>query len=77
MYPWDDDRRRFAAIDEQNRVNEEIAERDRRNIRPGSGFGYLVFMLVVIFFKPIAEYFIDLYTSIASFTRSLGTLIGF
>ncbi len=76
MYPWDHDRRRFAANDEQNRINEEITESDRRNVKSGSGFGYLAFIMLVTFLKPIAEYFIDLYNALAGYVHSIGTMIG-
>ena len=77
MHPWDDDRRRFAAMDAQNRLNEEMAERDRAESEKGGGFGYLLFIVAVIFFKPFAEDCIDLYNTLAGCVRSLGNLFGF
>lgn len=46
------------------------------NPAKSSGVGLLVFMPVVIFFKPIAEYFIDLYNTLAGYVHSLGALFG-
>ena len=76
-HPWQDDRRRFAAMDAQNRLNEEMAENDRAESKKGGGFGYLVFMVAFIFFKPFAEYCIDLYNTLAGYAHSLAALLGF
>lgn len=77
MHPWDDPRRYQAAIHEQVRINDEMAERDRAELKKaGSGFGFAVFMVIVIFFKPLAEYCIELYDTIAGYVSSLGTLVG-
>ena len=76
-HPWQDDRRRFAAMDAQNRLNEEMAESDRAEAKKGSGFGYLVFMAAVIFFKPFADYCIDLYNTLAGYAQSIGGMFGF
>ncbi|WP_312420687.1 hypothetical protein [Shinella sp.] len=75
-HPWQDDRRRFAAMDAQNRLNEEMAENDRVEAKKGGGFGYLVFMVAVIFFKPFAEYCIDLYNMLAGYAHSLASVFG-
>ncbi|CAK7261646.1 MULTISPECIES: hypothetical protein [unclassified Shinella] len=74
--PWQDDRRRSAAMDAQHRHNEEMAESDRTETKKGGGFGYLVFMVTVIFFKPFAEYCIDLYNTLAGYAHSLAALFG-
>jgi hypothetical protein len=76
-HPWQDDRRRFAAMDAQNQLNEEMAEQARAESKKGGGFGYLAFILVVIFFKPFAEYCIDLYNTLAGYVHSLGNVFGF
>ncbi|KQY48533.1 hypothetical protein [Rhizobium sp. Root483D2] len=76
MHPWQDDRRRFAAIDEQNRLNEELAEADR-SAKPRGGLGYLLFLGAVIFFKPFAEYCIELYGFVTSYLHGLPGMFGF
>jgi hypothetical protein len=77
MYPSDDARRQQAAFQEQARISEEVAERDRAELRKrGGGLGFIIFMAIVIFFKPIAEYFIDLYNTLAGYAHSLGALFG-
>ena len=76
-HPWQDDRRRFAAMDEQNRLNEEMAESDRAESKKGGGFGFLVFIVAVIFFKPFAEYCIAYYDTLAGYAHSVGALFGF
>lgn len=77
MHPWQDDRRRFAAIDEQNRINEEMAEADRSDAGRRGGLGYLLFIGAVIFFKPAAEYCIELYNTIASYLSGIAGVLGF
>ena len=77
MHPWDDPRRYQAAIHQQDQINEEAADRARAESKKGGGFGYLVFMVAVIFFKPFAEFCIDLYNTLAGYTRSLGAMFGF
>lgn len=77
MHPWQDDRRRFAAIDEQNRLNEELVEADRSGAKPRGGPGYLLFLGAVIFFKPFAEYCIELYGSASSYLHGLSAMLGF
>ncbi|MCW5712101.1 hypothetical protein [Shinella sp.] len=77
MYPSDDARRQQAAFQEQARISEEVAERDRAELRKsGGGLGFIIFMAIVIFFKPIAVYFIDLYNTLAGYAYSLGALFG-
>lgn len=75
--PSPDDRRRFAAMDAQNQVNQEMAEQARVDSEKGGGFGCLMSMLTVIFFKPFAEYCIDLYDTLAGYAHSLAALLGF
>jgi hypothetical protein len=77
MHPWQDDRRRFAAIDEQNRLNEELAEADPSAAKPRGGLGHLLFLGAVIFFKPFAEYYIELYGVITSYLHGLPGMFGF
>lgn len=74
MYHWDYERRRFAAMDAQNRLNAEAAEEARRSYQLGDNRRLLLFMLAVIFFKPFAEYCIDLYNTFAGYAQSLGAL---
>lgn len=75
--PWQDDRRRFAAMDAQNRLNEEMAESDRAKAKKGGGFGYLLFIGAVIFFKPFVEYCIDLHNTLAGYAHNLAAALGF
>ena len=77
MHPWNDPRRYQAALHQQAQINEEAAEHARAESRKGGGFGFLVFMAVVIFFKPIAEYFIELYDTLAGYAHSIGVMFGF
>lgn len=76
-HPWQDDGRHFAAMDAQNRLNEEMAESDRAEAKKGGGFGYLLFIGAVIFFKPFVEYCIDLYNTLAGYAHNLATAFGF
>lgn len=76
MYPWDEGRRRAAAADMQDRMNREIAEKAKLISGPGDNRRFLVFVLAIIFFKPFAEYCIDLYNTLAGYAQSLGALFG-
>ncbi|WLR95372.1 hypothetical protein [Shinella zoogloeoides] len=76
MHPWDDPRRYHAALHQQAQINKEAAERDRLAAKKGGGFGCLVFLLVVLFFKPLAEYCVDLYKTLAGYAHSLAALLG-
>ena len=76
QHPWNDPRRYQAALHLQAQANDEAAEQARTESGKSSGVGLLVFMPVVIFFKPIAEYFIDLYNTLAGYVHSLGALFG-
>lgn len=77
MHPWNDPSRYQAALHQQAQINEEAAEHARAESKKGGGFGYLVFMVAVISFKPLAEYCIDLYNTLAGYVHSLGALLGF
>lgn len=77
MHPWNDPSRYQAALHQQAQINEEAAEHARAESKKGGGFGYLLFILAVIFFKPFAEYCIDLYNMLAGYAQSLGALFGF
>lgn len=77
MNHWGDDRRYQAALHQQAQINEEAAAHGRAVAKKGGGFGFLMFVLAVIFFKPIAEYFIELYNTLAGYAQSLGALFGF
>ena len=77
QHPWNDPRRYQAALHQQAQVHEEAAEHARAESRKGGGFGFLVFMAVVIFFKPIAEYFIEFYDTLAGYAHSIGVMFGF
>nr|WP_314092307.1 hypothetical protein [uncultured Shinella sp.] len=77
MHSWDDARRQQGAFQEQARASEEVAERDRAKLREsGGGLGFIIFLAIAIFSKPIAEYFIDLYNTLAGYAQSLGALFG-
>ncbi|WLS00962.1 hypothetical protein [Shinella sumterensis] len=73
---WGDDRRYQAALHQQAQINEEIAAQDRVEAKKGGGLSFIVFIGAVIFFKPIAEYFIDLYNTLAGYPQSLGAMFG-
>lgn len=76
MNHWGDDRRYQAALHQQAQINEEAAEHARAESKKGGSFGFLVFMVAVIFFKPFAEYCIGLYDTLAGYARNLGALFG-
>ncbi|WP_430442477.1 hypothetical protein [Shinella sp.] len=77
QHPWNDSRRYQAALHQQAQINEEAAEQARAESKKGGGFGYLVFIVAVIFFKPFAEYCIDLYNTLAGYAHSLAAAFGF
>ncbi|WP_457661953.1 hypothetical protein [Sinorhizobium medicae] len=77
MHPWNDTRRYQAALHQQAQINEEAEEHARAESKKGGGFGYLLFIVAVIFFKPFAEYCIDLYNTLAGYVHSLGSVFGF
>ena len=77
MNHWGDERRYQAALHQQAQINEEAAEQARAESKKGGGFGFLVFMVAVIFFKPFAEYCIDLYYKLCGYAHSLASMIGF
>ena len=43
----------------------------------GGGVGYLLFLGAIIFFKPFAEYCIELYGSATSYLHGLTAMLGF
>ncbi len=77
MNHWGDDRRYQAALHQQAQINEDVAERGRAEAQKGGGFSFLLFILAVVFFKPFAEYCIDLYNTLAEYVHGLGALLGF
>ena len=77
MHPWNAPSRYQAALHQQTQINEEAAEQARAESKKGGGFGYLVFLVAVIFFKPFAEYCVDLYNTLAGYVHSLRALLGF
>ena len=76
MRNLDEARRLNGAMHEQIRINEEIAEQSQSDAKPGEARWAILFMLVVIFLKPFAEYCIDLYNTLAGYAQSLGALFG-
>ena len=76
MRNLDEARRLNGAIHEQIRINEEIAEQSKSDAKPGEAKWAILFILVVIFIKPIAEYCIDLYNTLAGYAQSLGAFLG-
>lgn len=78
MNHWGDDRRYQAALHQQAQINEDVAERGRAEAKKGGGgFSFLLFIVAVVFFKPFAEYCIDLYNTLAGHVQSFGALLGF
>ena len=76
MRYWGDDRRYHAALYQQAQINEKAEARDRHEAKKGGGFAFLMFVLAIIFFKPFAEYCIDLYDTLAGYAHSLAALLG-
>lgn len=77
MNHWGDHRRYQTALHQQAQINEEAAEHACAESKKGGGFGFLVFIVAVIFFKPFAEYWIALYDTLAGYAHSVGNLFGF
>lgn len=77
MRNLDEARRLNGAMHEQIRINEEIAEQSKSDSKPGEAKWAVFFILVVIFIKPVADYCIDLYNTLAGYAQSLGALFGF
>ncbi|MCA1371047.1 hypothetical protein I6F15_27260 [Bradyrhizobium sp. BRP14] len=77
MQHWDDSRRYTAALQEQERVNEEMAERARAESKKGGNFGFLLFVGAVILFKPAAEYCIELYNTVTGYLSGIAGVLGF
>ncbi|WP_139015848.1 hypothetical protein [Ensifer aridi] len=77
MHDWDEARRYNGALQEQIRINEEIAESSKADARPGEAKWVVLFLLAVIFFKPAAEYCIELYNTIAGYLSGIAGVLGF
>lgn len=77
MNHWGDDRRYQAALHQQAQINEDVAERGRAEAKKGGEFSFLLFLVAVVFFKPFAEYCIDLYNTLAGYAQSFGAMFGF
>jgi hypothetical protein len=77
MRNLDEARRLNGAMHEQIRINEEIAEQSKSDAKPGEAKWAILFILTVILIKPIADYCIDLYNTLAGYAQSLGGLFGF
>lgn len=76
MRNLDEARRLNGAMHEQIRINEEIADQSKSDAKPGETKWAILFILVVIFIKPVADYCIDLYNTVAGYAHSLGALVG-
>lgn len=77
MGDWHDSRRLDGAIHEQIRINEEIAQRSKPNTIPGETKWAVLFILAVLFVKPIAEYAIEVYTAVSRYAQEIAALGGF
>ncbi|MBN9032509.1 MAG: hypothetical protein J0I23_22175 [Rhizobiales bacterium] len=77
MRNLDEARRLNGAVHEQIRINDEIADQSKSDAKPGEAKWAVLFILAVIFFKPVAEYSIDLYNTLAGYAQSLGAILGF
>ena len=77
MRNLDEARRMNGAIQEQMRINDEIAEQSKSGAKPGEAKWAILFILLVIFIKPFAEYCIDLYNTLAGYAHSLAAAFGF
>lgn len=77
MRDLDEARRYGGALQEQIRINEEIGESSKPNAKPGETKWVVLFVLAVIFFKPFAEYCIELYGSASSYLHGLSAMLGF
>jgi len=77
MRNLDEARRLNGAMHEQIRINEEIAEQSKSDAKPGEAKWAILFILIVILIKPIADYCIDLYNTLVGYAQNLGALFGF
>ncbi len=77
MRNLDEARKYDGALQEQIRINEDIAKSSKPNAKPGEAKWVVLFILAVIFFKPFAEYFIELYGSATSYLHGLSATLGF
>lgn len=73
----DEARRLNGAIQEQMRINDEIAEQSKSDAQPGEAKWAILFILAVIFIKPVADYCVDLYDTLAGYAHSIGGMFGF
>lgn len=71
-----DQSRLNGAIHEQIRLNEEMDKEFDRESRRNDGKYFLPFIVVVIFFQPIAEEFIELYETVVGYGRSVLAIVG-
>ncbi len=76
MQHWGDNRRYTAALQEQEHVNEELAERAKSESKKGGNLGFLLFIVAVVLFKPFGEYCIALYGSATSYLHSITGMLG-
>ncbi len=76
MQHWGDNRRYTAALQEQEHVNEELAERARSESKKGGNLGFLLFIVAVVLFKPFVEYCLALYGTATSYINSIAGMLG-
>lgn len=73
-----DEARKFGgALQEQIRINEDIAKSSNPNAKAGEAKWVVLFILAVIFFKPFAEHCIELYDSASSYVHGFSAMLGF
>lgn len=77
MQNLDEARRLNGAMHEQIRINEEIAEQSKSDAKPGEAKWAILFIAFVILIKPIADYCIDLYNTLAGYAHSLAAVLAF
>ncbi|WP_159952637.1 hypothetical protein [Rhizobium sp. 18065] len=65
---YQDVRKQHATWYQAELVNKEIQEKSTRNAKGGT-LGFSLFIVAVIFFKPIAEYCIELYNTAAAYVH--------
>jgi len=76
MRNLDEVRRLNGALQEQMRINEEVAEQSKSDAKPGEAKWAVLLLLAVVFLKPVAEYCIDLYKTAAGYVHGLADMIG-
>ena len=77
MRNLDEARRLNSALHEQIRINDEIAEQSKPDAKPGEAKWAVLFILAVVFIKPVADYCVDLYNTLAGYAQSLSAMLGF